>query len=509
MKKSVKKFITVSCIAALAAGSIAGCGKTVQTMDVNNPVLTIMGAAYKNKSADSNSPVVKALEEYLGAKLDITWVASQGYDEKVTATMASGEYPMVMQVGTRSSSVIQNSRAGSFWEVGEKMMDKEKYPNLSKANPLVMHNISIDGKVYGLYKGRDLGRAGVSIRQDWLDNLGLETPKTIDDLTEVLRAFTEDDPDGNGVKDTYGMIVTAYSGPLDNLIVWCGAPNKYGWNPETQKLEPSFMFDEYMEALDLMKSWLDKGYINQDMATRAADKWDEDFLNGHAGVIIDVADRARRLQTNIAKINPDAVVDVFGSVAIDDNSERRVLPTTGYSGFFVLPKASLSDEAQLDKALSLIDRMEDATATDLVNYGIKDRHYTIGDDGYIVINSDESLKQEYYDLNQLVTYIGDNSNLKVPYANKTAEKVEQVLEDNAQYSVVNPAESYVSKAYSLSGPQMDAVISQANISYIMGNISKDQWYDQIEKWEKMGGKQVIKEINEAYQEDTSEYKTVY
>lgn len=43
------------------------------------------------------------------------------------------------------------------------------------------------------------------IRQDWLDNLNLKAPTTIEELNEVLRAFTEDDPDGNGQNDTYGL----------------------------------------------------------------------------------------------------------------------------------------------------------------------------------------------------------------------------------------------------------------------------------------------------------------
>ena len=42
------------------------------------------------------------------------------------------------------------------------------------------------------------------IRKDWLDNLNLEIPKTLDELEECLYAFTNDDPDGNGVDDTYG-----------------------------------------------------------------------------------------------------------------------------------------------------------------------------------------------------------------------------------------------------------------------------------------------------------------
>lgn len=45
------------------------------------------------------------------------------------------------------------------------------------------------------------------IRSDWRDNLGLENPKTWEDVVEVARAFTEDDPDGNGEDDTTGYVV--------------------------------------------------------------------------------------------------------------------------------------------------------------------------------------------------------------------------------------------------------------------------------------------------------------
>lgn len=36
------------------------------------------------------------------------------------------------------------------------------------------------------------------IRQDWLDNLNLEIPTTMEELKAVAKAFTEQDPDGNG-----------------------------------------------------------------------------------------------------------------------------------------------------------------------------------------------------------------------------------------------------------------------------------------------------------------------
>ena len=48
------------------------------------------------------------------------------------------------------------------------------------------------------------GQCLIIFRQDWLDKLGLKYPETLDDMKNVLIAFTNNDPDGNGKNDTYG-----------------------------------------------------------------------------------------------------------------------------------------------------------------------------------------------------------------------------------------------------------------------------------------------------------------
>jgi len=67
-----------------------------------------------------------------------------------------------------------------------------------KANSIALGNPSKHGKVYGLYRSRPLGRNGMMIRQDWLENVGLQPPKTIDDFYNILKALATQDPDKNG-----------------------------------------------------------------------------------------------------------------------------------------------------------------------------------------------------------------------------------------------------------------------------------------------------------------------
>jgi putative aldouronate transport system substrate-binding protein len=65
---------------------------------------------------------------------------------------------------------------------------------------------TINGKSYGLASpGSIIKNEGLLIRKDWLDKLGLAVPTTTSELMDVMKAFTFNDPDGNGKNDTYGF----------------------------------------------------------------------------------------------------------------------------------------------------------------------------------------------------------------------------------------------------------------------------------------------------------------
>ena len=300
------------------------------------------------------------------------------------------------------------------------------------------------------------------------------------------------------------MIVTDYlDGPLNNIAIWMGAPNQYGL--KDGKLAPAFMFDEYLEALKFMNKCYNEGLINQDMATYSSDKWNEQFLSGIAGVIIDVADRARRLAQNIQAIDPNAVVDVFGYVTKDASSEPRTLPTTGYDGYYVFPKTSVATEEDLDFILGVMDKANEQEALNLMNYGIEGRNYDLDADGYVVKKDDANLTKEYNDLNQFSTGIVATK-LQIKYATDVAEKIQEVYDENKLHTVANPAEPYVSDTYSTRGPQLDAIMSEANTKFIVGQISEDEWKAQRDRWLQQGGQKVIDELNKAYEEDDSVQK---
>ncbi|MDD6485243.1 MAG: extracellular solute-binding protein [Clostridiales bacterium] len=508
-----KKITLTVCAAALLAGSLAGCGNSADSLtydEQGRPIVTIMTQSFSAESASddaSKNPVIKEVEDKIGADLRIKWISSSNYGEKVTATMAAGTYPLIMRISDRSSAIIANCRHDTFWEVGDLMLDESKFPNLSKANKDVMHNMSVDGKVYGVYSARDLGRNGVSIRKDWLDNLGLDYPETVEEFKEVCRAFTEDDPDGNGQKDTYGLIMTSYTTPIKDICVWAGAPNGYGFNEETGELEPAFYFDEYLEGLKVVKWLYDNQYMNTNWATMDSNDWNNPFLNGQGGIIIDVCDRARRLATNIAPKDPNAVVGVFGAVAPKEGEEKRSRPTTGYNGFFAFPKDAVKTEEELEVCLGILDKIEAPEVADLLAYGIEGRQYQIVNGEYQKFKNDKGEDDkthdgEFADLNQIQPFINPvSSNLKIPYATETAKWVDEVMADNAKYSVSDPSAPYISNTYALKGTSLDSIMSEADTKFIKGDFTEEQWKAAREEWKAKGGDDIVKEYNEAYQQE--------
>ena len=74
MTQTWKKIATVSLAAVMLTGSLAGCGKKAVSIDKENPSINVMTKAYNTESASPDSPVLQKLEEFLGTKLNITWV---------------------------------------------------------------------------------------------------------------------------------------------------------------------------------------------------------------------------------------------------------------------------------------------------------------------------------------------------------------------------------------------------------------------------------------------------
>lgn len=263
------------------------------------------------RASEKDNIMVQKIEEMTNTKLDITWVPNSAYDNKVNATIASGSLPMVMNVqNNKLSTILSGVRSGMFWEVGPLLKD---YPNLKGLyNEQTTYNASTDGKLYGMPHQRPLGLQMLLYRKDWLDNLGMKPPETIDDVYQMAKAFTEKDPDKNGKKDTYGLVefmpkLLSQQG-FGNALAWFGAPNGYG--VKDGKLYPDFTTDEYLEAMKFYRKMFSEKLMNQDFAAiQQGQAWDG-IAKEKAGIYPAVVAHATIPNwTALYQANPNAKLD--------------------------------------------------------------------------------------------------------------------------------------------------------------------------------------------------------
>lgn len=110
------------------------------------------------------------------------------------------------------------------------------------------------------------------IRQDWLENVGKEIPTTMEELYDVMVAFRDEDPDGNGQDDTVGMVLhknfmTTGMGDASGLFNGFGA-YPYAWVEDGNGgLEYGSISEENKAALEFLAKMFAEGLIQEDFAT--------------------------------------------------------------------------------------------------------------------------------------------------------------------------------------------------------------------------------------------------
>lgn len=492
-RKSAKIFKVV-CISCLSVSLLAACTSAKkETPSAQSPAanagkpleLKVMMIQQLAEPPKKDSPFLKKIEEYTNTKLDITWVPGAGtaYDDKVSATIASGSLPDLILIRKNKETANLNAQlSGVFWELTPYLKD---YKNLSQMNPVAVKNASISGKLYGIPRERVLARYGMIIRKDWLDNLGLQMPKTVDELYKVAKAFTENDPDKDGKKNTFGIQEDATMELLKQLTIYNGGPN--GWGLKDGKVTPDFMYPEFKTALDLYKKMVSENIIASDFPI--AKKYDY-FNQGKAGMYFSVIDDASTRHLDMMKQDPKVQIDVAEN--FDGPKGQRVRATFGYDSLLAIPKSSVKDEAKLKQILGFLDKMGDEPMLSLINAGIEGTDYTV-ENGTAKKIAGSKGSEDWQNFRWGSQFAGVKI-AKTPLE----QKIDKLFEDNKNNAEVDLSASLLSDTNTQKGSDLKKAITDAEVKYVLGELDDKGWNDAVNKWRAGGGDKIIEEFTADY-----------
>jgi putative aldouronate transport system substrate-binding protein len=191
-------------------------GLTPYDEEVTITTWRIMSSGFQFADGESIDDNVwyRAYKDRLNINVQNVWSATNtgsgsAADQKRSVSIASGELPDIMEL--TSVQFAQLANAGLLADLTDLYDEyvsadvKEKCYNQDLTDAIL--STTIDGRIYGIAYTNPVEQTFQQcwIRTDWLENLGLEEPETYEDLLAVAEAFAKNDPDGNGMDDTYGF----------------------------------------------------------------------------------------------------------------------------------------------------------------------------------------------------------------------------------------------------------------------------------------------------------------
>lgn len=133
----------------------------------------------------------------------------------------------------------------------------------------------------------------------------------------------------------------------------------------------------------------------------------------------------------------------------------------------------------------------------MLGYGLEGKHHTIEEDSVVMSKDTVLLESEVEGLNQMLTFIPEDRSKKVKQTPLRLKQTE-LQKENEKYIVTNPAEPFISQVYTEKGAQLDNILNDARIKFIVGQLDEAGFAAAIELWKKNGGDDLIKEMNELY-----------
>ncbi|OPX45687.1 lipoprotein LipO precursor [Ruminiclostridium hungatei] len=166
------------------------------------------GIEFEPGESIENNVYMTSYKEDFGINLKYVWtVPEEQFDQKLNISVASGDLPDIMWL--RNKQLIELAENDMLYDLTDlyKNNTSDFTKSILEQDKASFDSAKIGGKLMAIpHTASSVDNLQILyIRADWLKNLGLEMPKTLQDLYKVSEAFVKNDPDKNGKNDTFGL----------------------------------------------------------------------------------------------------------------------------------------------------------------------------------------------------------------------------------------------------------------------------------------------------------------
>lgn len=489
-----------------------------------NETITVKGFAAKFfANADWNN--LKLWQEYeKKTNIHIEWetIQTTGLKEKRNLLLAGGEYPELFYASAFSrTDLFKYGTQGVFIPLND-LIDKyaPNFKALMEKYPIIKEGITMpDGNIYGLPTVYDPEFRSVFfntpwVKQEWLDKVGLAEPQNLDEFYNMLKAFKEQDPNGNGQPDEIAWGAVGTRGIVNYLKGSYGLNNHGNANthvdedPETGKIRFEPTDPRYKELLQFVNKLYADGLLEQDIVSVKSEEIDAKGMEGLLGVVDNV--------------DPVAIYNQEGYVGLPvlkgphgDQMYTYLGSPLGNIGMFVLTDKAENPEAMI----RWMDYFYSDEGIKLFFMGFKDETYTENADGSVdytdeIKNNPNGLtldqaisqylvwpggyypgfvKQAYFKGAESLPTSVENAKKADPYTLK-ADDIWPAFNFNAEEQ----------KELTTLQTDINTYVTEMQDKFIVGDVSFDEWDNYVATLDEMGLKRYIEIYQAALDRYTAE-----
>ena len=452
----LKKALSLVLSSAILIAALTGCGSADDTSSTPTSNATESSSITSSSSTDSSDTatgegttltiglvqntlttdyednyLTNLIEESTGVNLEFFFFPSDSTEakQKFSMMVAGGEkLPDIVCLSLSDIERYNYGSGGYFIPLNDYMENDAENWNImmntwatpeQKAN-LLRDAYSFDGNMYVFptfyCDPADAVALYMSINQTWLDNLGLEVPTTTDELYNVLKAFKEQDANGNGdPNDEIPMMGhTGWQGDVStflmNSFTYFAFSSDFGYQltAEDGQLSAPFVTDEFREGLRFIHKLVEEGLLS-DLSFSQTDAElksimqapdDQDSL---VGVV--VGHPSPIFGSGVARVK-----DYIGIPSLEGPNGVEYAPFNyqgGSNSIFIT-----CDCENPDEAFRFLDAMQDTELSLSMRFGEKDVHwrYAEGESRYSGIGEEyTAVYEQGFNPDEIVPWTTENN----------------------------------------------------------------------------------------------------
>lgn len=345
-----------------AADGAAGAGKESVSVSIYD-----RGQIPKEEGTYADNRWTKWIDENGPVDVEFVPIPRNESQQKYSMLFASGDAPdLVLEYDTDFLNSLWTQKQLLPLDELIESGSTEYKALLEKVPALRTLGTKPDGKLYGIgmvTKPEVLG--AMVIRQDWLDKLGLEVPQTVDELHAVADAFANKDPDGNGVKDTFGMNLSQFA----SFYVDAMFQNEMFIIEDGQLVR---QFDRIKPAYDFKKKLFENGIVDKDfLSDKNGQKAEQDFASGKLGIYLAYRSVISKNFDTLKNTDPNAKIT---AMAFPESQFGRFGPD--FNPSIQITGAVNANAKNPEAVMDYIDFMVTPSTVETLTNGVEGEHYT-------------------------------------------------------------------------------------------------------------------------------------